>query len=117
MMAGVIKDFLGLPIGNLPAKFIAKWRMIGAHITSIDSPTLEISLLALLIIGFWPRVSRRIPGPFVALIVTTVLVRVLNIPIETIGSRFGAISALPQLIVPHVSFDQLTAGEPRTNAM
>ncbi len=104
-----VKDFLGLPIGNLPAEFIAKWRMIGAHITSIDIPTLEISLLALLIIGFWPRVSRRIPGPFVALIVTTLLVRLFNIPIETIGSKFGAISAtLPQLIVPHVSFDQLT---------
>ena len=104
-----VKDFLGLPIGNLPAEFIAKWRMIGANITSIDLPTLEISLLALAIIGFWPRVSRRIPGPFVALIVTTVLVRLLNIPIETIGTRFGAISAtLPQLIIPHVTFDQLT---------
>jgi SulP family sulfate permease len=58
----------------------------------------------------WPRVSRRIPGPFVALIATTLAVRLFNIPIETIGTRFGAISAtFPQLIVPHVSLAQVTA--------
>ncbi len=58
----------------------------------------------------WPRVSHRIPGPFVALIATTVVVKLFNIPVETIGTRFGAISAtLPHPIVPHVSLSQLTA--------
>src|SRR5438067_8425936 len=58
----------------------------------------------------WPRVSHRIPGPFVALIVTTALVRFFHLPVETIGTRFGAISAsFPHPVLPHVTLDQLTA--------
>ena len=46
----------------------------------------------------WPRVGRRIPAPFVALIVTTVAARLLHLPVETIGTRFGEIHiGLPQL--------------------
>jgi SulP family sulfate permease len=58
----------------------------------------------------WPRVSHRIPGPFVALIATTLAVRLFDIPVETIGTRFGAISAsLPQPMVPDVSVSQVIA--------
>jgi SulP family sulfate permease len=54
-------------------------------------------------------VSQRIPGPFVALIGTTVAARLLELPVETIGSRFGPISArLPQPVVPHLGFTEVT---------
>jgi sulfate permease, SulP family len=58
----------------------------------------------------WPRVSRKLPSPFVALIVTTVLVRWLELPVETIGSRFGEISAaVPVPRLPQLSFVEITA--------
>ena len=58
----------------------------------------------------WPRISRRIPGPFVALIVATLLVQIMHLPVETIGSRFGAISAsVPHPQIPHLSLAQITA--------
>jgi SulP family sulfate permease len=105
-----VKDFLGLRMGDLPVEFIPKWRAFAANLDSITPQALAVSLAALLIIVVWPRVSRRIPGPFVALITTTAAVRLLDIPVETIGTRFGAISAaLPQLILPHVSLAQATA--------
>ncbi|HKN57944.1 MAG TPA: sulfate permease [Gemmatimonadaceae bacterium] len=105
-----VKDFLGLRMGSLPAAFIPKWGSIATHLGSIDITTASISALALAIMLVWPRVSHRIPGPFVALIVTTVLVRVFNLPVETIGTRFGAISAsFPHPVLPHVTLDQLTA--------
>jgi len=104
-----VKDFLGLKVGNLPVEFIPKWRVIASHLDSIDITTVAISALALAIMLVWPRVSRRIPGPFVALIVTTVVARVFNLPVETIGTRFGAISAsFPHPVVPHVTLDQLS---------
>ena len=104
-----VKDFLGLKVANLPAEFIPKWRVIASHLDSIDITTAVISMLALAIMLVWPRVSRRIPGPFVALIVTTVVARVFNLPVETIGTRFGAISAsFPHPVVPHVTLDQLS---------
>lgn len=105
-----VKDFLGLRMGDLPVEFIPKWRAFAANLDSTTPQTLAVSLAALLIIVMWPRVSRRIPGPFVALIATTAAVRLFDIPVETIGTRFGAISAaLPQLILPHVSLVQITA--------
>jgi SulP family sulfate permease len=105
-----VKDFLGLRMGDLPVDFIPKWRAISSNLDSINARALAVSLIALLIMVLWPRVSRRIPSPFVALIATTLAVRLFNIPVETIGTRFGAISAtLPHPIVPHVSLAQVTA--------
>ena len=105
-----MRDFLGLQMGDLPVEFIPKWRAIASHLDSIDAEALAVSVVALLIMVLWPRVSRRIPSPFVALIATTLAVRLFNIPVETIGTRFGAISAsFPHPIVPHVSLAQVTA--------
>jgi SulP family sulfate permease len=105
-----VKDFLGLRMGAVPAEFIPKWQAFASHLDSMNAQAIAVSLVALLIMILWPRVSRRIPGPFVALIATTLAVRMFNIPVETIGTRFGAISAsFPHPIVPHVTFSQLSA--------
>jgi SulP family sulfate permease len=105
-----VKDFLGLRMGDLPVDFIPKWRAIASHLDSANAQALAVGVVALLIMVLWPRVSHRIPSPFVALIATTLAVRLFNIPVETIGTRFGAISAsLPHPIVPHVSLAQVTA--------
>jgi SulP family sulfate permease len=105
-----VKDFLGLRVADLPVDFVPKWRAIVSHLDSIDLTTAAISTAALVIMLAWPRVSRRVPGPFIALIVTTVAVRFFDIPVETIGTRFGAISAsFPHPVVPHLTFAQLTA--------
>jgi len=105
-----VKDFLGLKVGTLPAEFIPKWTVMSTHLGSIDGTTAGVSAVALAIMLVWPRVSHRIPGPFVALIVTTALVRFFHLPVETIGTRFGAISAsFPHPVLPHVTLEQLTA--------
>jgi sulfate permease, SulP family len=105
-----VKDFLGLQMGAVPAEFIPKWRAFAASFGSINPRALALSLGALFIMGLWPRVSRRIPGPFVALIATTVISSLLHLPVETIGTRFGAISAsFPHPMLPHVTLTQLGA--------
>jgi sulfate permease, SulP family len=56
----------------------------------------------------WPKINHRIPGPFVALIVMTAASTWLHLPVETIGSRFGAIAAaVPHPQVPHLSLAQI----------
>ncbi|MGI8403073.1 MAG: SulP family inorganic anion transporter [Gemmatimonadaceae bacterium] len=110
IFSGEIKDFFGLRMGSVPADFIGKIEAYATNATGFTPEAVGVSLLALAIIVLWPRLNRRIPGPFVALIVTTVLVRVLNLPVETIGSRFGGISAsVPHPQIPHLSFVQITA--------
>ncbi|MEP6491364.1 MAG: SulP family inorganic anion transporter [bacterium] len=109
IFSGEMKDFFGLQMGTVPPDFLGKW-MAFAHATGIAPPAIGIALLALAIIIVWPRINHRIPGPFVALIVTTVIATVLHLPIETIGSRFGEISAaVPHPQIPHLSLAQVTS--------
>ena len=102
-----VKDLLGLQMGAVPAEFVEKWVAFAEHIGSYQLHAIAIAALAAAIILSWPRLQSRIPGPFVALIVTTVVVQVFRLPVETIGSRFGAITgSLPQLSIPHITFEQ-----------
>src|SRR2546422_704241 len=104
---GEVKDFLGLE-GPVPAEFLARWRSVAAHFGSLNPWAVAVSVATLALIVFWPRLNRRIPSPFVALIVTTAAVQLLHLPVDTIGSRFGAINAgLPAPSLPAVSFQQI----------
>jgi SulP family sulfate permease len=110
IFSGEIKDFFGLRMGAVPADFVGKWSAYATSATGITPSAIAVSSLALAIILIWPRVNRRIPGPFVALIVTTLLVKLMRLPIETIGTRFGGISAsVPHPQLPHLSLLEITA--------
>jgi len=88
-----IKDFFGLQISNVPSEFHEKWIIYFENLSTINFNVLGIAILALLIMIFWPRVTHRIPGSLIAIIVTTVFVIIFNLPVDTIGSRFGEISS------------------------
>jgi SulP family sulfate permease len=79
-------------------------------VSSLNPWAVAVALLTVAIIVAWPRVSRRIPSPLVALLSTTAAVQLLHLPVDTIGSRFGVISAtLPAPALPAVSFQQIPA--------
>ena len=110
IFSGEIKDFFGLRMGVVPADFIGKWLAYANGVTGVTPSAIAVSSLALGIILIWPRVNRRIPGPFVALIVTTLLVKMMHLPVETIATRFGGISAsVPHPQIPHLSLVEVTA--------
>jgi len=110
ILSGEIKDFFGLHMGVVPADFVGKWLAYAKGVAGITPSAIAVSFLALAIIVIWPKVNRRIPGPFVALIVTTVVATVMHLPVETIGTRFGGISAsVPHPQLPHLSLVQITA--------
>jgi SulP family sulfate permease len=105
-----VKDLLGLKMGTVPAEFIPKWIAFAEHATSVTPYAIAVSAIALAIIVVWPRISQRIPGPFVALIVATALVQIMHWPVETISSRFGHLDpAVPHPQLPHLTVTQLTA--------
>src|SRR6476620_9757930 len=68
-----VKDLFGLKMGAVPADFIEKWGAFAEHIGSYNLYSVAVVALALGIIILWPKLNTRIPGPFVALIVTTVV--------------------------------------------
>jgi sulfate permease, SulP family len=105
ILSGEIKDLLGIRMAALPADFIGKWAAYAQHATGVTPAAVGVSALALAIILVWPMINRRIPGMFVALVVTTLVVRFWNLPVETVGSRFGEIAAsIPHPQLPHLSF-------------
>jgi SulP family sulfate permease len=100
-----VKDVLGLRMGTVPAGFLPKWPAFAAHIATINWAAVALSATAIAIIVLWPRLNVRLPGTIVALLVCTLAAQLFHLDVETIGSRFGAISfGLPAPHVPRVSF-------------
>jgi SulP family sulfate permease len=105
-----IRDLLGLEMTAVPAAFLAKWGAYVGAFESVNPWAFVVAVTTLTIIIVWPKIERRIPGPFVALIVTTLLVQLLHLPVETIGARFGEIHAgLPRPSLPAVTLARVGA--------
>lgn len=101
-----VKDFLGLSMGTVPADFLGKWRAFFLNISSINLYAVSVAAATILIIVLWPKVSKKIPGSLIAILVTTAVVQLFHLPVETIGSRFGVISSsIPALEFPSIDFD------------
>ena len=105
---GQLRDFLGLRMEEVPADFIEKLAAYSHAAPTFNPSALLIGGVSLLILIAWPRLSRRVPGPFVVLIVATLLVRLLDLQVETIGSRFGELSArLPRPALPDFKLSEI----------
>ncbi|HKW85119.1 MAG TPA: SulP family inorganic anion transporter [Burkholderiaceae bacterium] len=120
-----VKDLLGLKIDKVPADFFAQVNAIVLHLRAVDPYAFGIGAACVAGLFFWPhlftrgkllpgavldvravRMASRMPGPIVALITLSALVALLDLPVETIGSRFGGIPrALPDLVWPNLSWE------------
>ncbi len=96
-----IKDFFGLGIGAPPTEFFARMKLFSESMGTVGPAALALGAGSLALILLVPRWLPRIPGSIVALVAGTVIVVALQLPVDTIGSRFGAIpSGFPPIAVP-----------------
>src|SRR5882757_3733436 len=103
-----IKDYLGLKIGAVPADFLDKWKSYAANISFVNIYAILLATITIVIIVLWPKVTHKIPGSLIAILMTTIVASLLHLPVETIGSRFGRIpSSFPAPAVPHLDFDTI----------
>lgn len=97
-----VNDFFGLGLTNLPGEFISKWGIYFSNFGQLNFLTLGVALVSLAIIILAPKVSKRLPGALLAILIVTplvVLVKYLypEVEVETIGERFGNMSTdLPE---------------------
>ena len=104
--AGQIRDFFGLRMDDVPADFIEKLAAYGEHAGSFSPAALVLGGASLGLMMVWPRLTHRVPGSLVAILVGTVAVAAFDLPVETIGSRFGSVpSHLPMPRLPNLSWD------------
>lgn len=109
IFSGQIRDFFGLQMQNVPADFIEKWEAYVHSSATMNWQALAIGATSLLIVFLWPRVTPKIPGSLIAIIVATAAVQLLDLNVETIGSRFGGVpNTLPAPHLPHLSWALIT---------
>ena len=104
-----IKDFLGLTVDKMPSEFVEKMRVLIGQLGTTQWSTVAVAVASLMLILLWPKKwQRHIPGSIAALVLGTLAVTVLNVPVETIGSRFGGIpQSLPKPHLPTLSWEQI----------
>ena len=122
-----MKDWLGLAILKMPADFFAQLRVMGENLATFNPYAFGLGTACLLGLFVWPRLwgerspiqaaidlpgvktaaafNRRLPGPVVALVTLTLFSWYFQLPVETIGTRFGSIPAgLPPFVLPEFSW-------------
>jgi sulfate permease, SulP family len=105
-----IKDLFGLTIDKVPGDFIGKWAIYFQNLNTINWIALVISMISIVLIFLWPKVSKKIPGSLVAIVLITFVVyylrEVIGIKgIETIGDRFTIQASMPQPAAPVINMD------------
>ncbi len=109
IFAGQIKDFLGLDMGAVPSEFIEKIIAYSQNINKINVSALGIGGLSIAILILWPKITDKVPGSLVAIIVSTLIVKILHLNVNTIGSVYGELSAsFPAFHIPNVDLDTLS---------
>ena len=109
-----IKDLFGLTIdGKLPGDFLSKWVVYFENFHTVDWITTAMGLLSIAVIALTPKVSKKIPGSLVAIILMTLAAWGLNradlgFHITTIGDQFGEIkAAIPEIQVPNLTWESV----------
>ena len=106
-----MKDFFGMTI-DVPSGFIPQWGCYLSNLSNINIAETLLSVASLLVIIFWGKVSKKIPGSLIALIVATVASLLLNkfagISFATIGSKFPELAnglPMPKPVMPALDFE------------
>lgn len=104
LFIGQLKDFFGMDIASVPSEFLDKVIVYAKNISTINLTATLIGLLAVAIMLLWTKVTDKIPGSLVAIVVTTAIAYFAKLPVNTIGSVYGKLnSAFPSFHVPSIT--------------
>ena len=104
-----MKDLFGLTIAEVPSDFVEKWICYAQNIATIDWWSTLIGLASVAVIALTPRITKKVPGSLIAIVLLTVVALLLKnyagvTTIETIGDRFSISNQLPDAQVPAISW-------------
>ena len=106
LFVGQLKDFFGMDIASVPSEFLDKVIVYAKNISTINLTATLIGLLAVAIMLLWTKVTDKIPGSLVAIVVTTAIAYFAKLPVNTIGSVYGKLnSAFPSFHVPSITMN------------
>ncbi|MBO6520347.1 MAG: sodium-independent anion transporter [Rhodospirillales bacterium] len=104
-----LKDFFGLSLDNVPAEFVHKLTALWSVHDTINLPALLVGVSTILLIIVFRRAAPKLPGLIVAVGIGSAVVALADLPVDTIGSRFGALpDQLPLPAVPPITLDRVS---------
>lgn len=103
-----IKDFFGLTIDKVPGDFLGRMNAIVDNFHTISWEATILGVTSIAVILLTTKLVKRLPGYIVALVLGTIVVVLLKLPVETIGTRFGGIpSGPPYLHIPQFHWNMV----------
>ncbi len=103
-----VKDALGLDIQKVPSGFTEKWTVYFSHISELSIYPTAITIATILLVVYTVKITRKVPGAFIAIILFTVLVQVLDIPVTTIETFFGDIPTTINFSIPNLDLNHIS---------
>jgi SulP family sulfate permease len=103
-----IKDALGLNIDKVPSGFIGKWTMYIENVTTINPVATFLSIATIIIVIYSRKITRRIPGSFIAIVLITAITHIFNLEVSTIETFFGEIPSNFNFTIPDFALSDLT---------
>ena len=103
-----IKDFLGLSIVKMPAEFIEQWKLYSLEWSHFNYYALSIGLVSIFLLIKLKHRFPHVPSPMIVIVISSLIVYVFQLPVETIGSKFGSLpSTLPSPSFPMLSIEKI----------
>ena len=105
-----IKDFFGLPIAKMPAEFVDQWKLYSTELLHVNYYAMAIGVVSMILLLKLRHRFPHIPAPIIVIILSAFAVYLFKLPVETIGSKFGALpSTLPYPSMPAFSLEKVRA--------
>lgn len=111
IVIGQLKDFMGLTYaeGTVTIETIEKVKAIAEFISTINWMAVLVGVVSLAILILWPFINKKIPGSLIAVIGGILMVKLLNLPVNTIGDLYTINSSLPSFHLPHITLSVIRA--------
>ena len=111
---GQIKDFCGMtyPEGMETIETVDKVKALIAGASSFNIDAFIVGAVCLAVLLIMPKISKKIPGSLVAVLVGIAMVKLLPLEVSTIGDLYTISSSLPKLTLPDFSFASIKIALP-----
>ncbi len=109
ILIGQLKDFFGLTFVNAPVETMEKLEEVVRTFSTVNPAAVGVGGLALAVLIFWPKLFQKVPASLVAVVVTAAAVKLLRLPVNTIGDLYTISSALPRFAMPALTYDTVAA--------
>ena len=118
IFASQVRDLLGLTLTvPEPGPLLDKLPVLWGGLSTLNEAALVLSLGTVGVIVFVSRLCPRWPGMLIAVTGAALATGVLNLPVETIGTRFGGIpQGVPLPALPEVTWIKVQAVLPNAVA-